>query len=209
MSASTFQREVQVFLDRELSDEALSRKFAAYAQDDVAKLIASRRASPRWRRFVDGVEGVPAESVKVGGHIVYEFEYLADVIVFALAFLQERSPHRTGEFAHSFYLGLDGKFVPAMRFNPMTMGDVQEVVIGNIQPYSRKIDVQLVGTRRLRFSTPPNLFADCVQAIRSRFGNTVTAKRVYTMNFPGQYVARQGKRAGKRVESPAIVITRR
>lgn len=209
MSAATFQREVQVFIDKEIAPEVMTKRFSDYAEADVAKLIAAKRASPRWRRYVDGVEGAPPESVNVGGTIIYEFDYLADVTVFALTFLEARSPHRTGEFAHSFYLGLDGKFVPAARFNAATMGDVQEVVIGNIQPYTRKIDVQLVGTTRLRFSTPPGLFDDAAQAIRARFGNTVTAKRVYTMQFPAAYRLKTGKRAGRQVESPALVISRR
>lgn len=78
----------------------------------------------------------------------------------------------------------------------------------------------MVGYEKLTFSVPAGLFDDAVAAIRSRFGSIVDVKRVYTMQFPGQYTLRReqyhasGRRAGrprrrlgKRVESPAIIIT--
>jgi len=209
MSASAFARTVDVFAAQNLSPAALSARLAETAREDVARLIASGRASPRYRRFVDGVEGAPETAVKPDGMILYRFDYMAEVAAFVLSFLEARAPKRTGEFSKSFYLGLDGKFVPARFFNPATMGDVREIACGNMQPQARIADTQMVGTKRVRFSVPPGMFEDAAQAVRSRFGNIVTAKRVYTLRWPGQYTLRTGKRAGKPVESPAVVITRR
>jgi hypothetical protein len=209
MSGAAFRRSVDVFLARSLSPQQQSAALAQTAKAGLAELIRSGQGSERYRRIVDGREGAAEEAVRPDGVIVYRFDRLAEAAAFALNYLQERSPRDSGDYRSSFYLGLDGRFVPASRFNPATMGQVDEIVIGNTQPYSRKLDVQLVGGQSLRVSMPPGIFSDAAAAVRRRFGNSVTAKRVYTMRFPGQYVIRSGRNKGRPVESPALVISAR
>jgi hypothetical protein len=68
-------------------------------------------------------------------------------------------------------------------FDPQKVGaDVDEVILFNRQPYSRKVDVQLAGLRKLRFEVPEGLFDDAAAAVRRRFP-TLAARRVYTMSF--------------------------
>ncbi len=150
------------------------------------------------------------------GVIVDRFSYIAEVVEFALGYLRERAPVRTGAFRDGFFLGIsttrgvDGRFVPAAAFNPRTLGaDVREVIIGNVVPYSRLVDVQLVGGRRVRFSAPANLYHDAARLLVRRFGNHVDAFRRYTVRFPGQYVLKTGPKAGKPVETPALIISAR
>lgn len=224
-SAAAFRRSLQVFADRTLSPAAQSSHLARVAKAELAVLIQSGRAPASYRRFVDGREGAPEESVGPAplGRIVYRFNHLGAVCTFALSFLVNRSPERSGRFRKGFYLGIDGKFVPMAQFNAAALtADVKEIVIGNVEPYSRKVDVQLVGGESLSFSVPAGLFEDAVQAIKARFGALVDVKRVYTMKFPGQYTLKQRqvhqsgryrgrsrKRVGTPVESPAIIITPR
>lgn len=224
-NAAAFRGQLKVFVDKSLSPQAQSAALAKAAKDKLADLVKSGRASPNFRRFVDGAEGVVEERVGPAPHgqIVYRFNTLGAVATFALSFLVNRSPARTGQFRKGFYLGIDGKFVPMAQFNPDALtANVKEIVIGNVEPYSRKVDVQLAGNRKLSFSVPAGLFDDAVSAIKSRFGTLVDVKRVYTMRFPGQYILKQEqyhqsgkragrarKRAGKPVESPAIIITPR
>lgn len=211
-TAAAFARRLQVFTDRALSPAAQSAKLAATAKQELAELIASGRASPSYHGFVDGVTGKPEEAVRPApdGLIVYRFATLGRVGAFALAFLVRRARGLSAEYLRGFYLAADGKFIPSAAFNPDHLGAaVKELAIGNVEPYSRKIDVQLVGGKRLHFNVPPGLFDDCVAAIRSRFGAVVEAKRVYTLNFPGQYVLTRDRKRGSRVESPAIIITPR
>jgi hypothetical protein len=98
------------------------------------------------------------------------WSYLGEIAAFALAFLRERSPVRSGAYRAGFYLGIDGRFVTADRFDPARMGEASEVVIGNVEPYSRKVDVQATGGQRIRFSVPPNLFDDAAKADFARKG---------------------------------------
>lgn len=224
-NAAAFRGQLKVFVDRNLSPEAQSAALAKAAKDKLRDLIQSGRASDKFRRFVDGTEGLVEERVGPAPHgqIVYKFNSLGTVCTFALSFLVNRSPARSGRFRKGFYLGIDGKFVQMAQFNPEALTvNVKEIVIGNVEPYSRKVDTQLIGNRKLSFSVPPGLFDDAVSAIKSRFGTLVDVKRVYTMRFPGQYILKQEqyhqsgkragrarKRAGKPVESPALVITPR
>lgn len=225
MTAAAFRRSVDVFLTRQMSAQQQSAALAEVARRGVAEIVASGRAPDRYRRYVDGIEGAPEDAVKPAGVIVYRFDYMADVAAFALEFLRERSPkgaaHDHTPFRDSFWLGLGGRFIRAQDFNPATMGTLDEIVIGNTQPYTRKVDVQLAGRTRLRFSVPAGLFDDAARAINGRFGNTVQAKRVYSIKFPGQYTlksasGRSGTQShlyrrlgGSPVESPALVITAR
>ncbi len=133
--AAVFRRNLQLFVDRTLSPAAQSARLAQAAKAEVARLIATGRASPNFIRFVDGVEGAPEESVKPAndGAIVYRFPVLGRVCMFALTFLVERSPQRsqmpinekTGKIAHfrdGFYFGISrtGTMDPPAR--PATRG---------------------------------------------------------------------------------------
>ncbi|MDQ1081449.1 hypothetical protein [Pseudoroseomonas cervicalis] len=232
MSGTRFERDISLWLDRNLSDRALSKRLAAYARRRLDETIASGQGSRAYKRYVDGVLGASEDQVRPDGRIVYEFTYLADATVFALGYLMQRSPVKSGRFRSSFYLGISrgqggraqrevtgGRFIPAATFNPQTMSaDAFEVVIGNTQPYSRKVDVQLVGLRRLRFEVPAGMFEDAARAVNGQFGNSVRARRVYTMRFPGQYRLQQPqyrkdaphrikRGVGDFVESPALIIS--
>lgn len=214
---TTVRQQVQVFVDAALSPAARAAQLAAVAKQGVADLIASGQASPRFQRFVDGRADAPEESVD-GRHgvILYQFSSVADATAAALDFLRARAPARSGDYRNSFYVAVDGRFIPARMFRMDSVPPSAEIVIGNTEPYSRKVDVQLVGSKPLRFSVPPGLFDDAARDLRRRFGNTVTVKRVYSMNFPGQYRLRQtthragshrvARKAGTLVESPALII---
>lgn len=238
MTAAAFRQQVRVFLDSAMSPQQRSARLAEVAKEGVAKLIQERRASPRYRRFVDGREGVPEEAVRPDGRIAYQFQYMAEIIVFALEFMRARGPggpartpvtsrnYDRQAWRDSFILGLDGKFVPMQRFNPGKMGPVSEVIITNSRPYHRKAEIQYVGTKRLQFSVDPGTFLDARDAIKGRFGNMVTVEWKQTVHFPGQYRLKGDqlrkhhrggqfvgtsfrRRAGEPVESPALIITAR
>ncbi len=206
--ASAFRQATTVFIAAELSPAGRSARLADAARAGLADLIASGRASSSYRRFVDGREGAQESTVQPdGGVILYQFSYIAETVSFALSFLQARSPSRSGRFRNSFVVSVNGRPIPATELQPSSIPLDAEIMIYNAQPYSRKVDVQLVGTHPLRFSAPPGLFDDAARAIRRQFGNTATAKRINSVSVPGQYVRRSGRGAGQRTASPALVIT--
>ncbi|MFT8245193.1 hypothetical protein [Roseomonas sp. BN140053] len=231
MSGSVFRRQVSVFVDRSLTPAAQSARLAAVAIEGREELIRSGRASPSYSTTVDGREGAPEAQVRPDGRIVYRFNLLGEAAVFAMSFLRSRAPSRSGRFKDSFVYAVGEGFTggPARgtwhngakvaasygtariirteSFDPQRL-DAAEVLLFNQQPYSRKVDVQMAGSRRLRFEVPPGMFDDAAAAVRRRFP-TIDARRIYTVLFPGGWRLKTGQNAGKQVQSPALVISTR
>lgn len=221
-----FRQQVNLLVARNLSPQAMSARLAQFAKSEL-KRVQAAGASPDYRRYVDGVRDAPEESVKPGGAIVYRFNLMAQAAALAVAELRKRAPVGKGpinprkavqrRYKDSFFLGLNGKFVMASDFNPRTANSLSNVVVGNVQPYSRKADVQFVGNRQLNYSVEPQFFEAAARVVRSRFPN-LDVKRVYSVTFPGQYKLQQrqmrtGKQShrikrhtGELVESPSIII---
>lgn len=208
MSATLFRRSVEVFIDRKLSPEARSKHLASVARAGLADILKEKSVQ-NYIRFVDGVQDVSEDQVKAEGVIVYRFSILPLIVGFLLGYLRQRSPVRSGRFRDSFWVAVNGRLIPARDFRPEKVPMSAEIYIGNSVPYNRRVDVQRDGTKPLRFSVPPNLYADGVVAARKRFGGLINLYRVYTVEFPGQYILKTGPRTGKRVHSPAIHITLR
>jgi len=227
--AGDYVRNIRVFIAQHLNPEASALAFAKEVRGQVIDMQRANELPARYRRFVDGREGAEFETVKPGGSIALEASYNSEILAFALAFLFQRSPtgpmptsgHRlyTRPFRESFWVSFDGNYIrPGMlNLNNVPAGPM-EILIGNLQPYARKLDAQRIGKRTLHFNKPEGLYADAAKAVNDSFGNVVQAKRVYDINFPDKYKLKQtqmrtGARAhnvkrwaGAYVESPALLI---
>lgn len=222
MKAVAFRQQIKIYTGALTDPGQRSARLAAVARDALAALQASGRAGPAYTLFVDNRPASSEDSVRGDGtgKILYQFSYIGDAVIFALDFLKARAPSRSGKYRNSFFVGVDGRFVNASAFSPDSVPPTAEIIIGNSQPYNRKVDVQLSGGKVLQFSVPPGEYDDCAAALKQRFGNTLSAKRLYDVNFPGKYLLhrdqrrKSGRRAGSAVrragdagQSPAIVIT--
>lgn len=225
---SQMAEQLRLFISEDLSPEARSNALATYAEQDVASRIALGQLSREYTITVDNVLGASPQSVRPNGSIRYDFSYIGDVVQYALENLIKRSPassvvSKAGpdypeHYEEAFYVGINGRFIMATDFVADAVPYNAEIIIGNIMPYSRKVDVQMVGNKTLHFETPANLFDSSARAVVRRYGNIVTCKRIYTANFPGrQYKLKVEQRFKKRpakikrtvgtlVESPALVI---
>lgn len=213
-SLSVAVRKIRVFAQQAASPEVLSRILADGAREALREAIESGQAPNNFVKYVDGVEGADESTVRPDGKIVYEFNYMPEIIMFALEFAKARSP-RSGSnnkkrpYHRSFFLA-------AERGNPIREESIdydriesgKTYILGNTQPYSRRVDVQRDGIygQRMRFRVPPGLFDDTAAAVNRLFGTFVRAYRVYTVLFPGQYILRTGPEKGRPVDSPAILI---
>lgn len=193
---------ITVMVDQGSSPAARSKFLADYARKGVAELIASGQASSKYKRFVDGQEGAAEDVVRPNGVIAYQFGYLGEVVTFAVEFLRARSPVKNRKYQDSFVVAVNGRPIPATMIVAESIPPDAELYIYNDQPYARKVDVQLIGTRKLTYSVPPGLFDDAARAVKGRFGNLVTVERVYTLNFPGKWITRKQRT----VEYPALHI---
>jgi hypothetical protein len=219
--AFALAENLKVWSAANLGPVARSRILSRVARTESSELILTGRASTSFTKYIDGNEGAEEETVSGAGAgvIIYRFNYLAPAVAFALTFLRARAPSATGQLRSSFFISVDGRIIPANQINYTSIPPGADIIIGNTQPYNRRADVQKDGTRGLHFNTPAGMYDDCVSAVRRRFGKALTAKREYSLSFPGQYILRQdqkhltGKRigrvhraAGKPVESPGMSI---
>jgi len=203
----------QAFIDQHLAPPARSAMLAQAARQMLSDLQRQGAVGESYVRIVDGVRDAPESAVRGtgGGEIRYLFTYIGDAAAWAVEFLRARSPvgriARRGKvpYRDSFIVGINGRFVDARSLNPRSVPPDAEIIITNTQPYNRKVDVQLVGTKRLSFSVPPGIYNDCVRAVKRQFP-VIAPYRVYTVKFTGQYILRTGPKRGRLVESPAIVF---
>lgn len=209
-----YRRQVDLIVSRHMTPAVLSARLAAFARKTLAETIAAGKAPPTYRRYVDGNEGAPEESVRPDGAILYRFSVLSQAAVFVLSYLSARAPVDTGRLRRSFVLfvrerGRYGNMIRAESFDPQRMNvAADEVTISNKQPYSRKADVQRVGTRKLVFNRRENMYYDAAEAVRQRFRG-VKVERVYRVSLPEPYILLTGRNARRSVEYPGLVLSLR
>ena len=198
-----------------IAPENIARELAEFAKAELAAAIARGEGSPLYDRYVNGVLGAPESAVVPPGPILYDFMWWQEIVTFALQYLVERSPVRSGRYKRSWLVMVDGRPAPDPAAIPLNA----EVALVNDQPYSRKIDVG-----HMKMSVPPHVIEDARQAVVRIFGNMITARRTL-IELPGGYVlkgrfrkgagvgARKGLRkdtqAGQPLTYPALVLTMR
>ena len=159
----------------------LSGLLAGAARAQVAELVADGSASPVFTRWVDGIEGASEDSVRPDGSILYEFQYLDEVVAFALDYCRARSPVDSGTYRDSWFALVAGNQVdPSSAHIP----PLAEVLVTNDQPYHRKIEVGA-----MHMTVPPHIVEQCRQAVLARWASQVSAGVRY-VQLPGGYVLR-------------------
>lgn len=190
----------------------VNKALAAFAKNSLADVLAGG-AGPRYERFVNGRHGAPEESVSAPGPIVYEFSLWEPIITFALAELRKRSPTKSGRFRNSFIVLANQKLVTDYD----TIGPEDEVIVTNFQPYVRKAENGLLGTKRYA------IFDGTKRALARTFGNdgrnsaafrfetkwldfksSVHAGMPYILK--GSQGKRKDRQAGMAISYPAVVM---
>lgn len=201
---------------------ALAAKRARAYRDD---LVRAGRFPAQHDRFVGGRPEAPEESLRPGEVIVYRARSLGLAAAAALEELRARSPGRVApqsrghntrtRYRDSFFVALRGAggwggAVAAEGFNPARVPpDAEEAAVFSNMPFSRKVDVQMVGKQPLRFTTPPGMFGDVAALLRRRYP-TLDCWRIYNVpraiRFPLGTPAEGGKRL---IQYPGVMIGRR
>ncbi|GBQ95477.1 hypothetical protein ACFFGF_09920 [Asaia lannensis] len=135
--AATFSRSLRLFVDRNLSPDALRAEMARRAIAARDDLIARGEAPPSWRRYVDGKADAPETSVRLDGAILYRFNLTSEAAEAALALCRSTSPVRSGRFRDAWVLICDGKpWKKPLKDLPAD----GTILIVNPMPYARKIE---------------------------------------------------------------------
>ena len=186
--AGNFRRVVDVMVARGTSGVAMQNYLGAEATRNAQSLISAGSASPYYRRFVNGQENAPNQTIKLDGTgtIIYLFSSIAEAALYALDFARKHSPRRSGHYVESWYFIVNGEPFTATDFTGIPLGS--EIILTNSANYHRKIDVG-----GMRMSVAPQIIEQTRQAVMRRYPG-VTAERKF-ITIPGGYVL---KRAGIR-----------
>lgn len=219
MSGAQFSREIRLAFGPDALWADIVKEVAPLARADRDSAIASNEFSAAYDTFVNGREGAAEESLQPGGAIVYRARSLGAAVALALDYLRRNSPaqvvpqgggHNTADrYRDSFFVGISrgeqaGRAIPAASFDPdrVTAG-ATEAFIYNLQPFSRLVDVQFEGGRRIRFSIEAGLFDRAATYVRRAYP-ALDARRVYDLDFPGKYRPKNSR--ARAFHSPGVVI---
>ncbi len=157
--------------------EFASDQLALFARQQLAEVQASGQGSEVYDLYVNNRPAASEFEVEMAGSIVYVFSWFEDVIRAALAALIKASPRKSGRFASSFVVIVNGRIVDAAT----PIGSATEVIITNVQPYSRKVQVGA-----MQMSVPPQLFNRAGQALRRQFkGRGLVVQTKFVNLAPG------------------------
>lgn len=219
MSGAKFAQEMRLAFAPGTLWPEIARETAVFARRHRDEEIAAGRFSRAYDRIVNGVEGAVEESLKPGGLIVYRANSIGPAVAMALEYLRRNSPDRVApqgskhntpqRYRDSFMVGISrgdaaGRAIKAADFDPSRVtADATEAFIYSPLPFSRIVDVQLEGTRRIRFSIDSGLFDRAAGYVRRAFP-ALYAQRVYNLDHPGKYRPKFSK--ARAFHSPGIVI---
>lgn len=212
MNGAQFQRAITLAFAPSRAWPEIARETAAFARRDRDTRIAAEQFPPRFETFVNGQRDAAEETIRPGGVIFYRGLLLGPAIAFALAEWQRRAPVRSGRYRDTLAVGIsrggvEGTAIAADRFRAdAVMADATEAFLFSPQPYGRRVDVQLDGTRPIRFSVPEGIVSDVAEAVRRRFPG-VNALRLYTVRWPGAQRRKRADGAGTMIHYPGVQIS--
>ena len=168
--------------------------------------------------------GNPIENVTIPGAIVHHYDYRHEVIQVCLKLLRLQGPKNHGLYHDSHRIFINGIMAEQM---PRTLGDSDEVMIANLTPYARRIEVGKTESGRTftLLAEHSAVYERVLRRMQRRYLNVVGMGMVYT-KLPGatirtrllseRYWATEGRRGrvwrirkqhiGKYITTPAIMI---
>jgi len=183
--ADNFRRTTDVWINAATSGPQVRAWLAADVDANVAEMVAAGLVSPRYRRFVDGVEDAPNAAVILNregsGSIRYQFSAMAEAATFALNYAVSHSPVASGAYQRAWFFLVNGAPFTNPDFTQLPLG--AEIILTNHMAYHRKIDVG-----GMRISVSPQIIEQTRQAVMRAYP-FIDAQRQF-ITIPGGYVLR-------------------
>lgn len=190
-----------------LEPDQINKALAAFAKQELRRVISSGQASPNYERYVNETKGLPEEAVRVPGAILYQFINWSALIRTALEELRKRVPVKSGRYASGFIVLANQR--PVQNYRDIKSDD--EVVILNVRPYTRRLETSKTGRRTARYMNPVKTL------INTRYEGVFLAEMKFLTVSPGihpdvPYILKRGgsrrkdRQPGMPISYPAIVI---
>lgn len=218
-----FRRTVTVDW-KSATEEQAKRHLINTARQGIQSLVNSQTIDVGARPSVTVYANTPGntnlESVVLPGPIVALFDHRAAIVKFALSALRAASPVVSGAYLDNHAIFLNGTKVDAL---PANLGPRDEIVITNLVPYSRRLEVgKTESGRDFVVQVEPRIYERTLKSkVNRRFRNVadltfgyVTLSDAYVVKgkLSPTYRTKNGKlrkrrqRAGFGVQAPAIFI---
>jgi hypothetical protein len=141
-------------------------------------------------------------SVKLPGPIVYRYQYLGEIVQVALKALEDASPARSGRYKSSHTVFLNGI---QMRSLPPTLLASDEIIISNIVPYARRLEIGKTKAGRDFVIQVPNRIYERVakSALIPKYRNVAKIAFNY-VSLPNAYVTKGGLSPSYLVEARRV-----
>ncbi|MES5483571.1 hypothetical protein QMZ05_12505 [Bradyrhizobium sp. INPA03-11B] len=198
---TSYERNFQLILDRNLSAAVRSKRVADFAQaqiDDADAINAAALggSAPPKTVTVDGKQGAPLDSVNPDrGIIIAEWRLVGEVLLWIYSTLVARSPVVSGEYQRGHTLYADGT-----KSNPARPPLAGEYIFINVVPYARKIEIgKTESGRDFVIQVQNRIYERTAEDAVRQFGNI--AKIRFTYKSASGAARRQDDRV------PAIVVT--
>lgn len=159
------------------------------AKREHARVMATEPRPASFSRIVDGRQGAPEESARPDGVIVYRYPRLEAVVQFAMETLFDLSPVLSGDYRNGHMLIVGG--APAASMKDWRPG--QEIVITNILPYARKIEL---GKMTMKVPGTDRVYTQARRKVMARHGNMAKVDFTYRA-FIGGVSVDQAKAASQ------------
>jgi hypothetical protein len=142
--------------------------------------------------------GNPVDNVMLPGPIVYQYQYMLEVLTVALFTLRQNSPVVSGAYRNNHTLYVDGTSVKGV---PSQIPDGAELYISNPLPYVRKLEIGKTRSGRdFVVQVPDQIYERTTVQLARRFGNVASIYFGFVVITQGAVAdwsaSRSGRRAG-------------
>lgn len=163
----------QFALARQNALTQVNQRLVDFAKQANAAVMAFEPRPAGFVRTVDGSVGAPEEAVKPNGIIIYRYQRIETAVLVAMDVLQQLSPVQSGAYRDAHTIFLNGK---ALRDRLPTIGPDDRVVISNLQPYARKIEV---GKMKMSVPGTDHVYQQAMQIVSTQFRGDIIVDFTY------------------------------
>lgn len=186
-SLAAFRRTITVDWPKHTKEAARDHliRTAKEGHQQIMRDQAARSGiAPTFEAFANR-SGNPVENVTLPGPIVYQYQYLREIIAAALRELYEASPVTSGDYrrGHSLFInGIPADAVP----DSFQTGD--EIMIANRVPYARRLEVgKTESGRDFLIQVPNRIYERIAGRLAGRYGNVANIFHDYA-DLPEAYI---------------------
>lgn len=208
-SLEAFRRKITVDWPAQ-QERAAKAHLIATARTGHARIMREQEAragyKPDWDAYANRPGNTILESVVLPGPIVFRYRYHREIVSEAIKALRAASPFVSGTYVRSHEIFVDGVRVDEL---PRTMRTGAQIMIVNVAPYARRIEIgKTKAGRTFVIQVPDRIYERAAQRMRSKYKNIGDIRFNY-VDLPAGYIAKGKLSPTYGVKTKGELITQR